>query len=62
MAHSGIGYPPPVGGFNGQAAKPPNPPHSNIVKMCTNWNVVFHVDLTLRRDTLLKLAPHIGTR
>jgi hypothetical protein len=26
MAHPGIGYPPPVGGFNGQVAKPPTPP------------------------------------
>jgi hypothetical protein len=33
MAHPVIGYPPPVGGFNGKAAKPPNPPHSNILKM-----------------------------
>jgi hypothetical protein len=41
MAYPGIGYPPPVGGFNGKVAKPPNPPHSNIVKMYANWNVCF---------------------
>jgi hypothetical protein len=41
MAPPGIGYPPQTGGFNGQAAKPPNPPHSNIVKKFANWNVCF---------------------
>jgi hypothetical protein len=37
----GIRYLPPAGGFTGQAAKPPNPPHSNIVKKYANWNVCF---------------------
>jgi hypothetical protein len=37
----GIGYLPPEGGFTGQATKPPNPPHSNIVKKYANWNVCF---------------------
>jgi hypothetical protein len=41
MAPPGIGYLPPAGGFNGQVTKPPNPPHSNIVKKYANWNVYF---------------------
>jgi hypothetical protein len=58
----GIGYLPPTGEFTGQAAKPPNPPHSNIVKKYADWNVCFHVDSTLRRATLLKLSLDIGAR
>jgi hypothetical protein len=41
MAPPGAGYNPQVGGFNGHATTPPNPPHSNIVKMYANWNVCF---------------------
>ncbi len=43
MAPPGIGYLQPAGGFNGQATKLPNPPHSNIMKKYANWNVSFFV-------------------
>ena len=57
MAQPGIGYPPPVGGFNGQAAKPPNPPHSNIVKKFTNWNVCFTCGFDVEEGHTSKTCP-----
>ena len=41
MGPPGTSNLPPVGGFIGQAARPPNPPNSNIVKKYANWNVCF---------------------
>jgi hypothetical protein len=57
MAHPGIGYPPPVGGFNGKAAKPPNPPHSNIVKMYANWNVCFSCGFDIEEGHTSQTCP-----
>jgi hypothetical protein len=57
MAPPGIGYPPQAGGFNGQAAKPPNPPHSNIVKKFANWNVCFTCGLNVEDGHTSKTCP-----
>jgi hypothetical protein len=56
-APPGIGYPPQVGGFNGQAAKPPNPPHSNIVKKFANWNVCFSCGFDVEEGHTSKTCP-----
>jgi hypothetical protein len=61
-AHPGIGYPPPVGGFNGQAAKPPSPPHSNIVKMYANWNVCFSCGFDIEEGTHFSNLPHTSAQ
>jgi hypothetical protein len=53
----GIGYPPPVGGFNGRAAKPPNPPHSNIVKVYANWNVCFSCGFDIEEGHTSQTCP-----
>jgi uncharacterized membrane protein YgcG len=57
MAPPGIGYPPQAGGFNGQAAKPPNPPHSNIVKKFANWNVCFSCGFDVEEGHTSKTCP-----
>jgi hypothetical protein len=57
MAPPGIGNPPPVGGFNGQAAKPPNPPHLNIVKKFANWNVCFTCGFDVEDGHTSKTCP-----
>ena len=57
MAPAGIGFHPQVGGFNGQAAKPPNPPHSNIVKKFANWNVCFTCGFDVEDGHTSKTCP-----
>jgi hypothetical protein len=57
MAHPGIGYPPPVDGFNEKAAKLPNPPHSNIVKMYANWNVCFSCGFDIEKGHTSQTCP-----
>jgi hypothetical protein len=55
---TGIGYPPTVGGFNsGPATKPPNPPHSNIVKKFANWNVCFSCGFDVEEGHTSKTCP-----
>ena len=57
MAPPRIEYPPQVGRFNGQAAKPPNPPHSNIVKKFANWNVCFTCGFDVEDGHTSKTCP-----
>ena len=57
MAPPGTGYNQQVGGFNRQATKPPNPPHSNIVKMYANWNVCFTCGFDVEDGHTSKTCP-----
>jgi len=57
MAPPGAGYNQQVGGFNRQATKPPNPPHSNIVKMYANWNVCFTCGFDVEDGHTSKTCP-----
>jgi hypothetical protein len=58
IAPPGIGYPPTVGGFNsGQATKPPNPPHSNIMKKFANWNACFSCGFDVEEGHTSKTCP-----
>jgi hypothetical protein len=63
IAPPGIGYPPQVGGFNGQAAKPPNPPHSNIVKLGWQCRDLCLSATPPKRQTFVSVADmsqHVG--
>ncbi len=53
----GIGYLPPTGGFTGQATKPPNPPHFNIVKKYANWNVCFSCGFDVEEGYTSQTCP-----
>jgi hypothetical protein len=53
----GIGYLPPAGGFTGQATKPPNPPHFNIVKKYANRNVCFSCGLDVEEGHTSQTCP-----
>ncbi len=57
MAPPGVGYPPQVGGFNGQAAKLPNPPHLNIMKMFASWNMCFTCGFNVEDGHTPKTRP-----
>ncbi len=57
MPPPGIGYLLPADVFNEQATKPPNPPHSNIVKKYANWNVCFSCGFDVEEGHTSQTCP-----
>ncbi len=57
MAPPRMGNLPPAFEFNTQATRPPNLPHSNIVKKYTNWNVCFSCGFDVEDGHTLQTCP-----